>query len=1102
MMSRIEPTSRHYVASLSSRLIRSLYFQLFVLGIVGLIPCLSDAEPVEQILTGRDIPKRIFIGSSFIFSESDSLFLSGTRLKRGIDYRIRTGRGVIELISLKPADHDTLIVRYNRLPVWLQTSYGNPVPVISETDRSPVEEQPHIFTPGLSRDRTGLTLTGAKSFRFMARTDGPSEFSQSLDLSVEGKLSPGVTLTGTVSDRGYNPSYGTADSRLNELDKVRLTLQSASVTAQVGDLTLENRMTGGTLQPRTLSGAGFSVKKEKWYVHGVAARPRGRYESTEFFGEDGLQGPYYINNGSRALPIVPGSEIVWLDGEQLKRGISSDYEIDYPTGSITFNVNRPIDKRSRIEVDYEPLTSDYKGELLASGGGVTLGDSVVSVEFEFRRDGDDKEQPLFGELNETDRQLLSQAGDSTARAVRSGVVADSSGNYVLVQSSLPDTVFQYVGEGMGEYRVTFSFVGPGVGSYRFLGGSRYEYVGVGLGDYVPVRLLAMPERFDYARLRLGWNNSITGRIAVDFRQSATDRNLFSTFDDYDNQGQYYRLAAQRQFDPRNSLKLSVRRRDKEFVSLERLNIPEFRRRFLMPLQYTPERDETLVESDATFRPLEHLTVNTQFNHIAYTDLFNSSQGSMGVIFSPSDDVELAFTAGGIRSELSDSNTILNGNGENLNGRLRARIYRQTVLTSSLESDNRKNLYSGVAKGTRYLQSTTGLETSTEQLQYEYYREDSLISGWSDLLTRHRVKLSSDRRIGGWSYRLNITQQWLKTIDLDEKNFLGRLGYRYHNPQKRETIEGVYTISTESRYARGVAYFEVEPGRGDFILEDSVYVPDPDGNYIQVDQILSGQSRVRRGEKSFAYRKEWPHAYFRMNSRINEELMEEGERKLSWIVPFISDESQPYLYYQRRFDADFRFWKVRHFHVINILNQKNVERRLIADRTRSRRHEQSILILKQAPGRTFLEQRLELFVIERDQYFGGAGVIDGFKAALSATCRFASSELTFGGSYRRARDDTGELSQLYSTLFESRLQFLRRGELRTSLELYSQQLDNVTGVPSYSLTDNKPGRRGAVWSVKLNYGVKGKLRLNFSLTGRHADNRTARVTGRTEMVAGF
>ena len=88
----------------------------------------------------------------------------------------------------------------------------------------------------------------------------------------------------------------------------------------------------------------------------------------------------------------------------------------------------------------------------------------------------------------TDFSILQAAGDQIETAVRSGVVADTSGSYILVVDSLPDTVYQYAGQGNGDFTVTFSRIGSGEGDYIFLGGDNYRFVGPGNGDLVDIDL--------------------------------------------------------------------------------------------------------------------------------------------------------------------------------------------------------------------------------------------------------------------------------------------------------------------------------------------------------------------------------------------------------------------------------------------------------------------------------------------------------------------------------------------------------------------------------------------------------------------------------------
>ncbi|HKK20519.1 MAG TPA: hypothetical protein VJ983_03525, partial [candidate division Zixibacteria bacterium] len=211
-----------------------------VLAVVAILFCSSPIlARSEATYFGADIPSRIFTAGSFIFAGSDSLLLNHRLLTRGTDYTYDHDSRAFVLSDVSSTSVDTLVVIYSAAPSWLKPKYGAPLPetgsTISGTNPaliSPIERVVSSGQPG------NVSISGAKSFRFTSQTSGGSNFGQSLDLSISGKLAHGMELTGAVSDRGYDPSYGTANSRLNELDKVNLRLTSEQLTAQVGDITL------------------------------------------------------------------------------------------------------------------------------------------------------------------------------------------------------------------------------------------------------------------------------------------------------------------------------------------------------------------------------------------------------------------------------------------------------------------------------------------------------------------------------------------------------------------------------------------------------------------------------------------------------------------------------------------------------------------------------------------------------------------------------------------------------------------------------------------------------------------------------------------------
>ena len=1085
----------------------AIQVSLFLLSAIA-ISTVVEAK-TEIVLVGEEIPERLFVDKRRIFFESDSLYLNGQLLRRNVDYSFDATGRLFDLSHLEFGPGDTLWVTYEPVPDWVQWSYGRSLPAI--VPRTVDRPDPPSYAAGrtASLSRSDITISGSKSFNFSARSAGVSSFSQSLDLRIQGFLAPGLEVTGAVSDRGYDPSYGPSNSRLSELDRINLSLKSKIVSAQVGDMAVVSRFDTGPPRNKRISGVNFSLHAPNWYAEALAARPRGRFESYRFFGIDGLQGPYQIGEGSAALPIVPGSEQVWLDGRLLERGGDKDYTIDYPTGQITFSVDHPIDRRSRIEVDYEPRATDYRGELFSTGGGASIGDSALFFAVEFLREGDDKDLPLRGELSDEEKDMLASVGDSVAAAFRSGVTPDSSGNYVLVLDRLPDSIYRYVVEGDGQdsirFSIHFSFAGPGKGDYLFLGGEHYQFVGLGQGDYQPIVLVPAPERTDYYNARVGLRNKLVGDLSVEFRQTLSDRNLFSGWDDHDNRGSFYSATSRREWlwnEQENRLTVKARLKDAAFKTRSRLYAADFSRDFLLPGNFVAHTDESLYEFGLSVSPSPVIALSPFFSKLEYKDGFESSAGGVKTHLAPHSRVKASFGWRTIAAADRSSPTATEGKASVYTGGLSFRLSSRFELSSNYEHDRRKNDYSGEMRGTRYSQFRWALDGQSEKLSYEYYVEDSLTVTWREILSRNRVSTSSNRKLGNLTGNLHLTYQWLTQAQARDESFLGRLHLQYYNARKRLNVSASYTLSEETRNARGITYLEVETGQGNYILENGEYVPDPDGNYIRVEEILSNRSRVSRGEKSFHLSKDFKTVLIRFNSAIREELLDAGKRQFWWAVPFLSDDSQPYLFYSRRYDADIRMFPIRSAHAVNITLSEDKEMRSIAGGERRRRGVTTALTLKQVVRTTFIEESLELFETDRDSYFSGGGEIDGYRIGLNVHQTVSTHEVSTGGSYRRAESAREERSEIYAIHVGARLRVVKRGELRTSVELYHQTLANATGLPSFQLTGSKPGNRGAVWSANLRYGLKGGLRINISLSGRHSDDRTARITGRGEMVVGF
>jgi hypothetical protein len=228
--------------------------------------------------------------------------------------------------------------------------------------------------------------------------------------------------------------------------------------------------------------------------------------------------------------ILANSEKVWLNGQLLKRGEQQDYQLDYETGSLTFNPRWLITSESRIMIEYEYSSQKYQRPFYSAAVVAGLGHHLI-IKTGYQQEGDDHEHPLAGQLSRSDNNILSSAGDDTSRYWADGGTAVDSGqgNYAF-----QDSFYVYLGTGSGNYQVAFTKVDSGRGDYRDSLGL-IVYAGRGLGNYLAVKKLAAPAESRMMTLGtyLAWPG---GRLSLEGAGSDFDKNTLSAKDDGDNRG--------------------------------------------------------------------------------------------------------------------------------------------------------------------------------------------------------------------------------------------------------------------------------------------------------------------------------------------------------------------------------------------------------------------------------------------------------------------------------------------------------------------------------------------------------------------------------------
>ena len=443
------------------------------------------------------------------------------------DYHVEYVQGIIRFDKPIPVG-DSLDVVFEYLPFSLRQQY------FLHEYASQTERPEENILPGSGESqftRSDLSIQGSKGFS-IETGPGAGGLSQSLNLTVNGNLVPGLRTSAHISDKS---AAGTGVTRrLEELDKIYIEAESDHFRGVFGDFDYVGREDRFLSFRRKLTGLNAEYSSGGSGLRGAAAFFPGEFESIVFNGQDGRLGPYYLpdRGGREGAAVLPGSERVYLDGILQKRGAEEDYTIDYEAGAIEFAPSEVIRDETRITVDYEIARLEYSRSFYATSVNIqqTTGFRVFS---NLIQEGDNKNAPKTFELTSENRNLLEQAGDDQSRAARDGAVfvGAGMGDYVLAADSLGNQFYEYVGSGSGDYNVSFSFVGKDVGSYTAAGAGIFHYAGLGLGDYEPVILLPLPQRRRYGSLGSRWNSGDSALIVeAELAGSRFDRNTLSDLD--------------------------------------------------------------------------------------------------------------------------------------------------------------------------------------------------------------------------------------------------------------------------------------------------------------------------------------------------------------------------------------------------------------------------------------------------------------------------------------------------------------------------------------------------------------------------------------------
>ncbi len=589
------------------------------------------------------------ISSVNIIPGSEMIFLKSKKLSLD-DYTFTYSQAFFTLSdSLPYSIFDTLVVTYRSLRLSLQKEYmkrslvvkydekfGDTVSVLTSTGGFSPEA---IF--GADMQKSGTIVRG-----FTVGTTKDFSLNSGLRLQLSGRISEDIEIVAALTDENTPIQPEGNTERLEELDKVFIQVKHPNVVGTFGDYQVKQRFGEFGVIDRKLQGlmGEFSFKDAYGYVS--IANSRGKFNTNNFNGSDGVQGPYRVSgiNNERDIVIIAGTEKVYLDGIELIRGENNDYTIEYSNASITFTPNRLITSASRISIDFEYTDRQFARSFFGAGSSTRFFDDKLQLKVQYMREGDNQDAPIDFSLTEADKVILSLAGDDRNKAVKSGVKLaepDSlgiiKGVYTKVDTVFNSEPFSYYiynpGDSLSIFTVSFSYIGDGKGDYIRQSLGYYSFVGVGQGSYLPIIFIPLPQLKQMGNVVVDVKPFENVTLSLEYAGSLWDKNRLSDLDDGDNYGYARNISlkvAQTQIliGDLDLGKAGLTFRDRfiqdKFTSLDRFNEVEFSRNYNTSSQTKPE-DESLREIGVSLLPIKEITINSTAGFLRQGNNFSSDR---------------------------------------------------------------------------------------------------------------------------------------------------------------------------------------------------------------------------------------------------------------------------------------------------------------------------------------------------------------------------------------------------------------------------------------------------------------------------------------------
>ena len=387
------------------------------------LPSLSLLQKAESIRF-KDLPDPFILKDWPLIRDSERITINGVLLIKNLDYLIDYRAGTLKLLKDHPPDTN-IQISYRVLPFSIKKGYKRD---LFRQDQ-PLEQPPGEIkleprTDLIRQQPAEATLrpvqvTGTQTFGVSVGSNRALSQERALRISVDGKVSENVSVTALLSDQDLPIQPEGTTENIQDIDQKLIRITSPNVTGLLGDF--EGSL-GSTdiFFNRALEGVQVSGDF-KWGKFRLipSAIPKGQSASKTIRGEEG-RSEYRIDVDGEFVIVKAGTEIVWLNGQRMRRGNNNDYVIrDYGDPIIEFTSRHLITSNDVIRVDFEFIPEDlaYQRNLQGISGSLNLPGERVTVGFGYAVESDlnDPENAFIilneREFKELQRDELDADGD-------------------------------------------------------------------------------------------------------------------------------------------------------------------------------------------------------------------------------------------------------------------------------------------------------------------------------------------------------------------------------------------------------------------------------------------------------------------------------------------------------------------------------------------------------------------------------------------------------------------------------------------------------------------------------------------------------------------